>query len=145
MRRIVLELGDPHRVAEILAGARLRPRPALRQTLVAPRTPLESKLATLASECLRVAPVGVDDDFFELGGDSLIGTLLLSRIREASGVALELRAIFDAPTVAKLAEAIERIQLAAVDDGDLSAAIAALDGLSDEEVRALLTQGGLVG
>ncbi len=147
IRRILEELGDPHRVAEILDGARLRPRPALAKALVAPRTPLESELAKLAGECLRVAPVGVDDDFFELGGDSLVGTLLLSRIREASGVALELRAIFDAPTVAKLAEAIERIQLAAVDERDLHAAITALESLSEDEVRALLDRadGGLGG
>jgi acyl carrier protein len=147
MRRILDELGDPHRVAEILDVARLRPRPALIEALVAPRTPLESELAKLAGECLRVASVGVDDDFFELGGDSLVATLLLSRIRDAFGVALELRAIFDAPTVAKLAEAIERNQLAAVDERDLDAAITALEALSEDEVRALLDRadGGLDG
>lgn len=139
LRRIADELADPHRVAARVAGAR-RARPGGAPAPVPPRTPLESLLAAKASDCLGIAAVGVDDDFFELGGDSLIGTLLLSRIHEATGVALELRALFEGPTIRMLAEAVERAQLATVGEADLGEAIAALAHLSDDEVRALLEE-----
>jgi len=57
---------------------------------------------------LRVEKVGREDNFFELGGHSLVATQVMSRIREEMGVGLQLRAIFEQPTIAELAELIER-------------------------------------
>jgi amino acid adenylation domain-containing protein len=74
---------------------------------VAPRTPVEELLAALFSEVLERAQVGVHDNFFDLGGHSLIGTRLMARVREAFGVELPLRRLFEGPTVAALAQAIE--------------------------------------
>ncbi|MFH9180243.1 amino acid adenylation domain-containing protein [Streptomyces albogriseolus] len=81
-----------------------------------PRTPTETRLAEIWSEVLGITDLGVHDDFFSLGGNSLRITQITSRVREAFGVGLELRAFFRASTIAGLAALIESEELAAADE-----------------------------
>ncbi|MDI9240387.1 amino acid adenylation domain-containing protein [Lysobacter sp. LF1] len=76
---------------------------------VAPRNALERTIAEAMAQVLGVAEVGVDDDFFSLGGHSLLAAQLTSRINKELGIALSLRALFDGPTVAKLARMVQGI------------------------------------
>jgi amino acid adenylation domain-containing protein len=73
-----------------------------------PQDELESRIAELFGEVLRVEGVGRDDGFFELGGDSLLVTEVLARLGDETGVRLPLDILLDAPTPATLAGAIER-------------------------------------
>ena len=74
---------------------------------VAPRTAVEQEVARIWAEVLRRQMVGVEDNFFDLGGHSLLATQVISRLRRVLGVELALRAIFETPTVEKLAARIE--------------------------------------
>jgi amino acid adenylation domain-containing protein len=88
---------------------RALPAPAAdaRDAFVAPRTPAEEVVAGIWAEVLRLERVGARDSFFALGGHSLLGTRVISRMREVFGVDVPLRALFEGPTVAELAEAVE--------------------------------------
>lgn len=72
----------------------------------APRNDLERELCALMSRVLGVTAVSIDDDFFALGGHSLLATRLIARIRASLGAGLSVRAVFDHPTAAGLAEAV---------------------------------------
>ena len=88
------------------------PEPAVADDAVtaAPRTPAEELVAGLWAEVLRTERVGIHDDFFALGGHSLLATRLLARVQDAFGVALPLRALFEGPTVAQLAQRVDALR-----------------------------------
>src|SRR5262249_28130147 len=75
---------------------------------VAPRTETEWALARIWADVLGVRGVGAEDDFFTLGGDSIMVARVLTRIRAELVVELPVRALFEAPTVAGLAERVTR-------------------------------------
>ena len=123
-------------------------REALGQEYVAPRDETEKQLCTIIAQLLNIERVGINDNFFELGGHSLLATRFISQVREAFHVELPLRALFESPTVAGLAERIkqgeqsEQEEIIAVQRGDqnLDDLLSELEGLSDEEARALLDE-----
>ena len=91
-----------------------------------PRTPVEQRLATMLASLLGLEQVSVYDNFFMLGGHSLLGTQLISQIRGAFGVELALRTLFESPTIEQLSLEIEQLVMAQV------------EAMSEEEVSRLL-------
>ena len=79
---------------------------AVRDHRIAPRNPSERVIATAFEELLHVPEVGVFDNFFELGGHSLLATELVFRLHKELGVKLAVKALFEAPSVAALAEMV---------------------------------------
>lgn len=90
-----------------------------------PRNELEEALLAIVAELLGLPTVGIDENFFLLGGHSLLGAQTIARIEERFGVELPLRDLFEKPTVAEMAQAVERLL------------IADLEAMSDEEAERL--------
>jgi acyl carrier protein len=93
---------------------------------VPPRTPTEETIAGIWTALLRRGPVGVEDNFFDLGGDSLLATQVISRVRAAFEIDLPLRRFFEGSTVAALAAVVEEIL------------VEKLETMPDEEARQRL-------
>ncbi len=106
---------------------------------VGPSTSLEELLVGIWMGVLHVAHVGVHDDFFELGGHSLLATQVLARIERHAGVELTVRALFEAPTIAGLAERVILAQLAATRPDELEDLFGSVERLSDAEAARKLT------
>ena len=101
-------------------------RPALAEAFIAPQTPAEKSLAPLWTKLLGINRIGINDNYFELGGDSLLATQLVSQVRSVFEVELPLVELFRHPTLAELAGSIEE------------AIIEQMEEISDEEAEELL-------
>lgn len=74
-----------------------------------PQTAIEKRIVRILGDLLGIEGIGTNDNFFFLGGHSLLGTQLIARLRDAFGVELSLRRVFDSPTAAELATEIETL------------------------------------
>ncbi|HWM01428.1 MAG TPA: polyketide synthase dehydratase domain-containing protein, partial [Actinophytocola sp.] len=77
-----------------------------------PTTELEATIATIWAQMLGLDRVGVDEDFFALGGNSLVAVQLIAQLRKAVGVRLPMKSLFESPTVAGLAARVEQLRAA---------------------------------
>jgi acyl carrier protein len=86
------------------------PRPDLKTAYVAPRGETERQLADIWSEVMKLEQVGVEDDFFELGGDSLMAARIFSRVRETFGMNVQMEQLLEQTTVAAMAGYLETVR-----------------------------------
>jgi hypothetical protein len=163
--QLAASAGDPLAVSAIsragrLAGAAapppaspgdgppaLHPRPRLRNPYVEPATETERAVVETWQSLLRIERIGVNDSFFDLGGDSLLGTQVISRVRETWGVDVTLPALFEDPTPAALARRIEAARSAGEAGGEseadrLARVFQQLQDLSAEDVERMLAERG---
>ncbi|MEG4805075.1 amino acid adenylation domain-containing protein [Microcoleus sp. ARI1-B5] len=101
---------------------------------VAPRTSVEEALVKIWAEVLGIKRAGIRDNFFELGGHSLLATQLVSRVRDAFGIELPLRSVFEAPTIGELSEVVESLK-----DKNAKSEIPALVPISRDSRRRKLS------
>jgi FkbH-like protein len=134
---IAEEMRDAERIYEIIAGQKRR-RAAAQAPFVAPRLPIEQKLAAIYREVLGVDQIGVNDNFFDLGGHSLLAMQVLSRVRQDFQTEIPIRVLFTGDfSIAELAKAVGTDREDAT-FRQIDLMLNQLDGLSDEEIRELL-------
>jgi amino acid adenylation domain-containing protein len=104
----VLPLTPNRKVDRFALPAPDRGRPEAENSFVAPRSTIEETLANIWAQLLGLERVGAHDNFFDLGGHSLLATQVISRVRELYRIEISLRNFFETPTVAGIAEVIER-------------------------------------
>jgi amino acid adenylation domain-containing protein len=118
--------------------ASARTRPNINMRFVAPDTPVERQLAEIWQSVLALEGIGIHDDFFDLGGDSLAATRVVSRVIKQFQVEVPLQSLYQSPTVAEMAAAVTEHQAKKLSGADLDRVLAELESLSDHEAQRLL-------
>ena len=108
-------------------------RKSQKASYVAPRNLTEEIMVGIWADVLKLERVGVEDNFFDLGGHSILATQVISRLRSAFGVELPLGALFELPQIALLAQRLEQ------QESDVEDLLAEVESLSEEEIQALLS------
>ena len=93
-------------------------RPELAASFVAPQNPTQEIIARAWSETLELDQIGIHDNFFEVGGDSLLATRIAHKLQQVFQIRLPLKTFFEAPTIAQIANRIEDIILAEIEQMD---------------------------
>jgi acyl carrier protein len=112
------------------------------RSFVAPRTPVEETVANIWASILNVQPIGVHDNFFEIGGHSLKATHTITQMRSEFDVEIPMRVLFDNPTVEGLAMEIVTRMAAQTDSEELALL---LDSLQEDEESELIVQSAAEG
>ena len=115
-------------------------RPNLATPLVAPTTEVESKLAAIWESVLSLDRVGVDDNFFDLGGHSLAATRVVSQVIKQFQLELPLLSLFQSPTVAEMAAVIIEHRGKLLGEEELERLLSELELMSDEEAQQLVAK-----
>jgi amino acid adenylation domain-containing protein len=115
-------------------------RPESGTPFVMPITPVEEQLAQIWSEILGINQVGVNDNFFDLGGHSLAAGRVVSRVIKTLQLELPIRALFESPTVAEMAAIIAQNQAKKASDEKLTRMLSEVETMSEEEARKQLVE-----
>ena len=123
---------------------RIENRPEISTTFVRPTQEMEKRVALVWERLLGIQPIGLDDSFFELGGNSLGITQMFSRIYSEFKVKVDYRAFYSCPTVRTITEMISDIPEQSKDkpmsdDAKLEALLSEIEAMSDEETREMLS------
>src|SRR5205085_1334817 len=102
------------------------------------RNEVEAEVVRIWEEVLGTEGVGVHDNFFQLGGHSLLIIQVASRVQQSFGVNIDVQTFFQGPTIASLATAITQVRTAKQEPQEIAGLLDMLDQLSEDEVRALL-------
>jgi amino acid adenylation domain-containing protein len=112
----------------------------IERPFIAPRTPLEEVLAGIWADVLKLERIGVEDNFFALGGHSLIAMQIMSRVRNTFHMELPLRVVFEATTVEKLSRSLVEHETRPGQSEKIATIMKRMQGMSAEEKRALLKE-----
>ena len=109
------------------------PRPNLSSTYIPPESKTEKMLTQIWEELLGIHLIGVEDNFFEIGGDSLIGTQLINRIKVTFGVSLPIKSVYLYPMIRSMSTVIEETLISQVSSEKLDEVLREVEGLKQEE------------
>jgi amino acid adenylation domain-containing protein len=112
-----------------------RSRPELEVAYAAPRSDVERLLAEIWAEVLAIDLIGIHDNFFDLGGHSLAASRVISRVIQSFKLDIPVKALFDAPTVARMAEVVKQNHAHRADDAALEQMLRLVETMTEEEAQ----------
>lgn len=136
----IVDNGDAHKEEEQVESARYD-RPNLATAYVEAQSQVEKEICTTWQKLLGIKKIGIYDDFFDLGGNSLLGTQLIAQLRQQLKVELPIRVLFDDPTIAGVAKVVEKERSKAAPEQDLLAdMLSQVENMDEEQVKNMLNK-----
>ncbi len=115
--------------------AEVHSRPELDVAYVPPTSEAENKIAAVWQQAFGLEKVGINDNFFELSGNSLLAIQIVTRLRDAFKVQLPLTSLFEAPTISQLAEKVDELQSQRPDLSEMSRMLSEIEALTPGEAE----------
>ena len=135
-----LPLTPNGKVDRLALPAPARSRPEMEVAYAAPRSEVETLLAEIWAEVLAIDLVGIHDNFFELGGHSLAASRVISRVIQSFKLVLPVKALFDAPTVARMTELVTQKLGHRADDAELEQMLRQVETMTEEEAERYVAE-----
>jgi amino acid adenylation domain-containing protein len=135
-----LPLTPTGKINRRLLPAPKRSRPELETAMAAPRNEVEKELVQIWAEVLELNELGVHDSFFDLGGDSLSASRIVSSVIQHFQFEIPVKALFQSPTIAEMATIIDEHRHKKLAAKDLELLFNELESMSDEEARQLVSE-----
>jgi FkbH-like protein len=141
LAHIAADLNSAEQILKIIESQHHKQRPDLPYAYVAPSNEVERSIAQIWEKALNVEKIGINDDYFELGGTSLIALRIILRLREAFKVELTFSDFFTSLTVNKLAELTrDRIDQTTKKNESILTILGKIENMEENEIKKLLTE-----